>query len=89
MVDLALTTLQSRSRHLRLKLEGGTAADIVRAREQLRLSLVELYKLGYWRERPDLFRNYMQLFRSCRCLDTNFSERQSKSEPDKMVRYSL
>ncbi len=87
MVEVALTALHFRSRDLRIKLERGVASDIVAAREKLRQSLVELYHFGYWREQPDLFRNYMRLYRSCRCLDVSVPV--SSSVPDKMARYSL
>jgi hypothetical protein len=86
MIEAALAALDFRSRDLRIKLERGIAPDIVTAREQFRLSLVELYYLGYWQQRPDLFRNYMRLFRSCRCLD--ISAPPSRSAPDRTVRYS-
>ncbi len=88
MVERAVNTLQSRSSYLRLKLEGGTDSEIAHAREQFRLSLVELYSLGYWREHPDRLRGYMRLFRSCRCLDSPVSARPSMTAPDRMARYS-
>ena len=86
MHNFALAALQTRSRQLRQMLETGQPGQVTAARENLRLSLVELHHLGYWRERPELFRDYMRLFRSCRCLDV--SAPPSKSVPDKMARYS-
>jgi hypothetical protein len=88
MLDFALRKLRSRDSYLRLKLQGGTAGEIARAREQFRLSLVELYELGYWRERPDLLRGHMRLFRACRSLDSKLSAPRSMSAPDKMAQYS-
>ncbi len=88
MIDVALSALQHRSQQLRLALESGVASDIRVARENVRLSIVELYNLGYWRDRPQSFRSYIQLYRLCRCLDTSLSVPPSRSVPDRMARYS-
>ena len=64
MVISALARLRHRSAQLKAKLTLGTATEVASAREMLRLSLVELYDLGYWREHPDEFRIHMQMFRA-------------------------
>jgi hypothetical protein len=86
MVITALAKLQHRSEKLRAKLAFGTATEIKSAREMLRLSLVELYELGHWRDQPEQFRTHMRLYRSC---DTgNISAMEPKSAPDRRDRYS-
>ena len=64
MVISALARLRHRSTQLKARLTLGSATDVASAREMLRLSLVELYELGYWREHPNEFRIHMQMFRA-------------------------
>lgn len=64
MVISALARLRHRSAQLNAKLTKDMATEIAPTREMLRQSLVELYKLGYWREHPDEFHFYMRLFRA-------------------------
>lgn len=82
----AVAKLQHRSERLSAALGRGTATEIAAARELLRQSLVELYELGYWRERPDRFKEHMRLFRAVGA--PSISARASSSVPDKRVRYS-
>ncbi len=86
MVITALARLRHRSEQLTAKLAFGTAGEVNTARELLRLSLVELYQLGHWREQPKEFKTYMRLYRACG--PSNFNVQQSKSAPDKRGRYS-
>lgn len=69
MVISALARLRHRSAQLNAKLTSGTATELASARELLRLSLVELYEIGHWRQHPDEFRYYMRLFRGHICHD--------------------
>ena len=53
MTVMAEAKLELRSVHLQTALMKGNSAEIIAARELLRLSLVELHESGYWRENPD------------------------------------
>jgi tRNA(Met) C34 N-acetyltransferase TmcA len=83
MTGRALRTLAHRSERLRAALSDGTATEIKAAREMLRLSLIELYGLGHWRNKPNDLQNHMHLFRAAEP-----SAQPSKSEPDRTARYS-
>lgn len=85
MADTALRTLRHRSEQLRDKLRSGTHGEVKAAREMLRLSLVELYGLGYWQAQPDQLRDYVRLYRSAE--ERNASAPPFMSEPGRMVRY--
>jgi hypothetical protein len=50
---MAEAKLEHRSAQLQTALMKGNSAEIIAAREVLRLSLVELHESGYWRENPD------------------------------------
>lgn len=82
----ALARLRHRGKQLSAKLSAGTLTEVAAARELLRQSLVELYELGYWREQPDQFKIYMQLYRACRPME--FNAPPSRSAPDRRDRYS-
>ena len=82
MVISALARLRHGSAQLKAKLTLGTATDVASAREMLRLSLVELYQLGYWREHSDEFRIHIQMFRAKTAM--RFSVQQSMSGLDRM-----
>ena len=82
----ALARLRHRAKQLSAKLSAGTATEVLAARELLRQSLVELYEFGYWREQPDQFKYYMQLYRACRPVE--FNAPPSMSAPDRTARYS-
>ncbi|MGB5078867.1 MAG: hypothetical protein WBO17_15415 [Sphingorhabdus sp.] len=71
MVNFEMIKLDRRSAQLKFKLTNGSQAEIDMARELLRLSLVELYELGYWRDQPHQFRTYMRLFRTSRAGSVN------------------
>jgi hypothetical protein len=86
MTLVALAKLQHRCERLTAVLAIGTATEIAAARELLRQSLVELYKLGYWRKEPDQFKNHMRLFR--KVADLPFNAQEPRTVPDRMVRYS-
>lgn len=86
MVITALARLGHRSEQLTAKLASGTAGDVKAARELLRLSMVELYKLGHWRERPEEFKTYMRLYRAT--CPSIFIVPLSRSAPDRMGRYN-
>lgn len=81
MAIMALAKLRHRSDQLTVKLAFGTATEVKAARELLRLSLVELYDLGHWREQPEQFKTYMRLYRAC--SPTGFSAPESMSAPDR------
>lgn len=87
MTLVALAKLQHRCERLTAVLAFGTATEIAAARELLRQSLVELYKLGYWRNEPDQFKNYMRLFR--KVADIQFNAQVPMTEPGRRARYSL
>lgn len=82
----ALARLRHREKQLSAKLSEGTATEVAAARELLRRSLIELYEFGYWREQPDQFKYYMQLYRACGPME--FSALPSMSAPDRKARYS-
>lgn len=86
MVITALARLRHRSEQLNAKLAFGTASEAKVARELLRLSLVELYELGHWREQPDEFKAYMRLYRACSAR--SFTVQESMTEPDRRDRCS-
>jgi hypothetical protein len=81
MVITALARLRHRSEQLTVKLAFGTASEVKTARELLRLSLVELYDLGHWREQPEEFKTCMRLYRAC--SPKSFSVQESMSAPDR------
>ena len=86
MVITALARLRHRSEQLTAKLAFGTASEVKTTRELLRLSLVELYELGHWREQPEEFKTYMRLYRACG--PSSITAPPSTSAPDKRGRYS-
>ena len=86
MAESTLRTLNHRSDQLRIKLRSGTNTEVNAAREMMRLSLVELYGLGYWHTHPDALRDYMRLYRAATEMSANAPL--SKSAPDRMARYS-
>ncbi|MCX7267169.1 MAG: hypothetical protein NTU75_01375 [Sphingomonadales bacterium] len=53
MTVMAEAKLELRSVHLQTALMKGNSAEIIAARELLRLSLEEMQESGYWRENPD------------------------------------
>ncbi|OYY68057.1 MAG: hypothetical protein B7Y00_02545 [Sphingomonadales bacterium 17-56-6] len=63
MTAIARAELQRRSAELQTLLMKGSSAQIIAAREKLRLSLVELQELGYWQDNPDEFQIHMRLYR--------------------------
>lgn len=83
MTGSALRTLEHRSNRLRIVLRSGTVTEISAAREMLRLSLVELYGLGHWRNQPNDLQTHMRLYRAA-----EVTAPLSMSGPDKMARYS-
>ena len=87
MIDLALAALRFRCSDLRIRLGNGSEAEVSEARERLRLSLVELHHLGYWRDHPEEFRKHMHLFRVCR--QPEISVPPSMSVPDRTALRSL
>ena len=84
MTITAQARLQFRSQQLQETLLNGTSVQIIAARELLRLSLVELHDLGYWREHPDQFIAQMRLYRAC--AEMRFTPPASMSAPDKKAR---
>jgi len=86
MAESTLRTLNHRSEQLRIKLRSGTNTEVNAAREMMRLSLVDLYGLGYWQAHPDALRDYMRLYRAAKEMSANAPL--SKSAPDRMARYS-
>ncbi len=86
MVITALARLRHRSEQLTAKLAFGTASEIKAMRELLRLSLIELYELGHWREEPEEFKTYMRLYRACG--PSRFTAPPSMSAPDRRDRCS-
>lgn len=86
MAEAALRTLHHRSEQLRKKLRSGNDTEVTAAREMVRLSLVELYGLGYWQAHPEALRDYMRLYRAAKEMSANATP--SKTAPDRMARYS-
>lgn len=84
MTITAHARLQFRSQQLQTVLLNGTSVQIIAARELLRLSLVELHELGFWRDHPDQFQAQMRLYRAC--AEMRFTPPASKSAPDKKAR---
>ena len=60
----ARAKLAHRSQQLQKLLLNGNTVQIIAARELLRLSLVEMHEIGYWREHPEQFKTEMQLYRA-------------------------
>jgi len=87
MAEAALRTLHHRSDKLRNMLCSGTQTEVKAAREMVRLSLVELYGLGYWQAHPEQLRDYMRLYRKVEASAVTAPE--SSSELGRMARYSL
>jgi len=87
MAEAALSTLRHRSEQLRIKLRSGTQTEVKAAREMVRLSLVELYGLGYWQVHPEQLRDYMRLYRAVEASAVTAPE--SSSGLGRMARYSL
>lgn len=84
MTITAHAKLQFRSQQLQTVLLNGTSVQIIAARELLRLSLVELHELGYWREHPDQFKAQMRLYRAC--AEMRFTRPAYMSALDKKAR---
>ncbi|MFN3451328.1 MAG: hypothetical protein ACK4ZE_04155 [Sphingorhabdus sp.] len=85
MTIMARAKLMCRKQQLESTLSQGNSAQIIAARELLRLSLVEMYELGYWREHPSQFKGYLRLYRAAGTL--RFNAPASKSAPDKTAQY--
>lgn len=85
MTIIARAKLMHRSQQLESMLMKGNSVQIIAARELLRLSLVEMHELGYWRENANQFKAYMRLYRASGPL--RFNAPVSMSVPDKTVRY--
>lgn len=81
MIIMAEAKLKHRSEQLQLLLTKGNSVQIIAARELLRLSLVELHELGYWRDYPDRFQTSMRLYRASATI--MFNPPASMSVPDK------
>ena len=87
MTVMAEAKMQHRSVQLQTALMRGNSAEIIAARELLRLSLEEMQGSGYWREHPDQLQIQMRLYRiSAKMM---FNPPASMSGPDKMAQYSL
>lgn len=85
MTVMAEAKLELRSVHLQTALMKGNSAEIIAARELLRLSLEEMQGSGYWREHPDQRQIQMRLNRiSAKMM---FNPPASMSGPDKKVQY--
>ena len=85
MTIMARARLTHRSQQLETLLIKGNNIQIIAARELLRLSLVELYDLGYWRVHPEQFKIHMRLYRASAAM--RFNSPASKSAPDKRDQY--
>jgi hypothetical protein len=85
MTIMARAKLLCRSQQLETMLMNGNSVQIIAARELLRLSLVELHELGYWRENADQLKDYMRLYRASGPL--RFNAPVSMSVPDRTARY--
>ena len=85
MTVMAEAKMQHRSVQLQTALMKGNSAEIIAARELLRLSLEEMQGSGYWREHPDQRQIQMRLNRiSAKMM---FNPPASMSGPDKKVQY--
>ena len=85
MTMMAEAKLEHRSAQLQTALMKGNSAEIIAARELLRLSLEEMQESGYWRENPDQLQIQMRLYRiSAKMM---FNPPASMSGPDKKVQY--
>jgi hypothetical protein len=87
MTEFAHKQLKHRSERLRHLLNHGANGEIAAARELLRLSLVELYREGYWQKEPAELQRHMRIYRAAE--PHGLSAPESMSAPDKMARYSL
>lgn len=85
MTIMARARLTRRSEKLQTHLLTGNNVQIIAARELLRLSIVEMHELGYWREHPDQFKMQMRLYGASAAI--RFNERRSRSVPDKKARH--
>lgn len=81
MILAAQAKLKHRSDQLQNLMLKGNSVQIIAARESLRLSLVEMHELGYWRDYPEQFRKHMHLYRTSATM--MFNPPVSMSGPDK------
>jgi hypothetical protein len=65
MADETSARLFVRGSYLRHQLRHGNNAQIRDARDQLRVLMMEHQKSGYWKSRPELLRQYMELLYRC------------------------
>ena len=85
MTMMAEAKLEQRSAQLQTALMKGNSAEIIAARELLRLSLEEMKESGYWRDNADQLQIQMRLYRiSAKMM---FNPPASMSGPDKKVQY--
>ncbi len=85
MTMIAEAKMQHRSVQLQTALMKGNSAEIIAARELLRLSLEEMQESGYWRDNPDQLQIQMRLYRTSAKM--MFNPPASMSGPDKKVQY--
>lgn len=86
MTLTARAKLKHRNMQLQAMLSKGTRRQILAARESLRLSMVELNEVGYWRDNPDELNVQLRLYRAAAKMV--FSPA-SMSGPDKRAQCSL
>ena len=65
MVDEISAKLFVKGSYLRHQLRYGTHAQIRDARNQLRVLMISHKEEGYWKSRPELLRQYMDLLYRC------------------------
>ena len=87
MTNAAYVRLKQRGQQLEIALVNGRTVQIIAARELFRLSLVELYDQGFWRENPAEFKSHMRLYRASGPY--GFSAPASTSGPDRTAQYNL
>jgi hypothetical protein len=70
MADAVSAQLYLNACFLRDRLRQGNGTDIRAARDRLRYAMAAQYSCGYWKDKPDVLRDYMSLLYRCEKLLT-------------------
>jgi hypothetical protein len=65
MTDTISSKLYISACALRDKLQSGNGKEIEQSRDQLRSLMIAQHSSGYWKERPEMLRQYMDLLYRC------------------------
>ncbi len=65
MADMISAQLYFKACFVRARLRGGNMHEIKTAREALRNAMTAHYFNGYWKDKPEVLREYMSLLNQC------------------------